>query len=182
MPGKLHGAKDWDQLLKRYGESVARKLERAFDDSAMELAAYSRRIAPVSPRTERRGGFRKAAPSGRIRQSVTHEVSVRGAKFVGAWGTNVKEAIFPEFGTRPHTIMPRQRKMLRFYAGPGKVAYARRVRHPGVRVGTPERPLTTWRRKQIWGGSPVESMPFIRPAWSALEKKVMRRIRDAGAL
>ena len=34
-------------------------------------------------------------------------------------------------GTKPHTILPRQRRALRFQAGGGTV-FARRVRHPGT--------------------------------------------------
>lgn len=36
-------------------------------------------------------------------------------------------------GTKPHTILPRQRRVLRFQAGGGTV-FARRVRHPGTKA------------------------------------------------
>lgn len=36
-------------------------------------------------------------------------------------------------GTEPHTILPRQKRLLRFQAGGGTV-FARRVRHPGTKA------------------------------------------------
>lgn len=36
-------------------------------------------------------------------------------------------------GTEPHTILPRQRRVLRFQAG-GQTVFARRVRHPGTKA------------------------------------------------
>lgn len=180
MPGKLHGVKEWQAMLKRYGEGVANRLERAFNTGALRLAAHSRRIAPVSPKTEQRGGFGASTASGRLRGSITHEVTIRGSKFIGAWGTNVKTAIYVEFGTRPHTIVAKQGKRLRFFIGPGNVVFAKRVQHPGIQVGTPGKPRTTWKRKENWGGLTQESMPFIRPAWFELGDEIMADIKAAG--
>jgi hypothetical protein len=38
-----------------------------------------------------------------------------------------------EFDTRPHLIVPRRAKVLRFVASDGAVVFTRRVRHPGTR-------------------------------------------------
>lgn len=180
MPGKLHGEKEYNRMLEKYGEVVAHQLKQAFTASAIQLAGYSRSIAPVSPTTSQRGGFTQSTPSGRLRQSITHEVSVHGGRYVGAWGTNLPEAIFPEFGTEPHDITPRNKTKLRFWTGPNEVAFARRVRHPGVQVGTPESPKTSWKRKTTFGGMGSESMPYIRPSWSVHGRDVMKRIKEAG--
>ena len=182
MGGRLRGQKEWNKLVKNYGEQTTSKLAQAFRVSAMELAAYSRDICPVSPVTAKRGGFEAATPSGRLRQSITHEVTLRPMMFIGAWGTNVEYAKHVEFGTDPHPISARRVKLLRFYPEPEEIMFKKRVSHPGVTVGTPQSPSRSWKKKQVWGGDTTESMPFLRPAWAELGPSVMRRIKVAGQM
>jgi phage gpG-like protein len=47
---------------------------------------------------------------------------------------NAEYAPFIEFGTQPHSIVPVNRKMLRFPVVGGGMAFARRVNHPGSRA------------------------------------------------
>jgi hypothetical protein len=47
--------------------------------------------------------------------------------------SNKKHAPFVEYGTKPHVILPRNAKFLRFVVRGGGVVFARKVNHPGTR-------------------------------------------------
>jgi phage gpG-like protein len=75
--------------------------------------------------------------SGRLRKSITRsETKASGRGFVSAIGTNVSYAAAHEFGTKPFTIRPVNKKMLRFQAG-GRIVFARSVNHPGLAARRP---------------------------------------------
>lgn len=73
----------------------------------------------------------KEAPvdKGILRRGIGHRV----AGFVGRVFTSTKYAIFVHEGTSPHTIRPRNAKVLRFKVG-GKWVYAKQVRHKGTKA------------------------------------------------
>jgi len=50
-------------------------------------------------------------------------------------GTNVDYAPHIEFGTKPHIIEPKRKKVLRFFIG-GKAVFSKKVRHPGTRASS----------------------------------------------
>ena len=67
--------------------------------------------------------------SGRLVRSIT--IVHKGPDEV-AVGPTVDYAHFPARGTRPHVILPRRARALRFVVD-GEVVFARRVFHPGVK-------------------------------------------------
>ena len=67
--------------------------------------------------------------TGKLAQSIFGSQSK--SLMMGRVGTTLKYGAFLEVGTRPHTIMPKRKKMLAFGAG-GKWVFARRVSHPGT--------------------------------------------------
>lgn len=71
-------------------------------------------LAPV-----RTGNLRRTIHLGSL--SASHVDTVASAKYARA----------VEYGTGPHIIVPRRRKVLRFSVG-GRVVYTTRVRHPGT--------------------------------------------------
>lgn len=97
---------------------------------------------------DRRPGFRHR--TGKLRASTKASVS----RYRMAIRSTAKHAAFLEHGTRPHTIVPRYRKALRFTAG-GRLVFARRVRHPGTR---PYRFLSSARdHAYYWAHAALES-------------------------
>lgn len=81
-----------------------------------------------------------------LHRSTTYRVSVgsRGG-VTGTVISNNKIALMHHNGTRPHIIVPKKAKTLRFKSR-GKIVYAKIVRHPGTR---PNRYLTDSLRKVI---------------------------------
>ncbi|WP_405759431.1 hypothetical protein OG234_13145 [Streptomyces sp. NBC_01420] len=74
---------------------------------------------------------RREAPPGMVRYISTEVVETpRGLQGV-IWCDHPKVRFVLD-GTRPHVIVPRRAKALRFTVG-GDVVFARRVRHPGTR-------------------------------------------------
>jgi len=108
---------DLDMVLRAFWELVHRSLGLAHE-SIREAARRAEEL------------IRKRAPrrSGKLAQSVGSTVEGDRALV----GVGVDYAPFLEWGTRPHEIRPRRARALRFYAG-GRLVFARRVLHPGIR-------------------------------------------------
>lgn len=69
--------------------------------------------------------------SGRLVRSLTRRQD--GAAWViGHDGQHAPHALFVHWGSRPHRIEPRRKKVLRFPAG-GAFAFSRGVNHPGYK-------------------------------------------------
>lgn len=65
--------------------------------------------------------------SGKLRRSIAprfHNI------MKGEVSTHTPYAAYVEYGTRPHTIVPRRAKVLAFKSG-GSMVFARKVNHPG---------------------------------------------------
>lgn len=69
--------------------------------------------------------------SGKLFASVTKE-RARAGWWIGHRGQVAPHAKFVHWGTRPHIIRPKNRKVLRWPSGNG-FAFAGKVRHPGYR-------------------------------------------------
>ena len=69
-------------------------------------------------------------------------------------GAKAPHARFNEYGTRPHIIAPKTRRVLRFVKG-GRTVFARRVFHPGTKP-----------------------RPFIRPGLDRMLQELTPAIRD----
>jgi len=76
---------------------------------------------------------REQAPerTGRLKSTVRAETGQNHVNII-VGGSQAPYARFLEFGTRPHRILPRYKKALRFETEEG-IVFARRVMHPGVR-------------------------------------------------
>lgn len=82
----------------------------------------------------------------RALQRSIHHTMYRGAGgFVVKVGSDNKIARLHHDGTKPHTILPKSAKTLRFNSH-GKIVYAKVVHHPGTR---PNKYLTDNLRKVI---------------------------------
>ena len=90
---------------------------------ALLVGAEAKRLAPV-----RKGGV--GTPGGRLRASVTHEIAKSGNLVVARVGSNVDYLLPVHEGSRPHIIVPKSKKALKWNKR-GRARFARRVRHPG---------------------------------------------------
>jgi Bacteriophage HK97-gp10, putative tail-component len=85
-------------------------------DLALDAISEQKRRSPV-----RTGNLRRSIHLGRV--TSTSAETIAGANY----------AAFVEFGTRPHEIRPRTKRVLRWKNGTG-YRYATRVNHPGTRA------------------------------------------------
>lgn len=67
---------------------------------------------------------------GRLRSSIRWSMNIDGRGVFGLVGTDVSYAIFVHEGTKPHTIVPINKRVL-FWTGASHPV--KRVRHPGTR-------------------------------------------------
>lgn len=74
-------------------------------------------------------GADKHTNTGALVQSLYNRAIPSGRE-VGHDTERAPHAIFVHWGTRPHTIRPKNKKALRWSAG-GKFAFAKQVNHPG---------------------------------------------------
>ena len=88
-------------------------------DKLLERAA-SRAEKEIAPRVPRRTG------------SLLRSLGRTVVKRIAIVGLRARHARYLEFGTRPHEIKPRRARALRFSIG-GRVFFARRVLHPGIK-------------------------------------------------
>jgi ABC-type uncharacterized transport system permease subunit len=83
--------------------------------------------------------------TGALRNSVHYKMTRSSRGLVALVGSDNRVALMHHQGTRPHIIMPRTAKTLRFYSR-GRIVYAQVVRHPGTQ---PNRYLTDNLRRVI---------------------------------
>lgn len=92
----------------------------------------------------RSGSFKNR--TGTLRRSIvarTHSAER------GTVSTDVPYSTHVEFGTKPHTIYPRNKRFLAFKAASGKMVFARKVNHPGSRPYPYMRPAMENNQRQI---------------------------------
>lgn len=100
------------RLLRARGSLARRNLQKRVD----KVADYAR----------------EEAPPGMVRYISTEVIETpRGLQGI-IWCDHPKVRFVLD-GTRPHIIVPRRAKALRFIVG-GDVVFTRRVRHPGTRA------------------------------------------------
>jgi len=111
----------------------------------------------------------------RLRKSLTHLVAVvNRCLIIGAAGTNVEYAPHTEFGARPHVIEARDARALYWKGADGEHRFARKVNHPGVKVGTVSAP-----RMLPSSGVARKMMPWMRPAFEAVKDKITATLNGA---
>lgn len=93
--------------------------------------------------------------TGALRRSIHSEFEQGG--MASTTGTNLVYAAIHEFGgvTKPHTIIPKRKKALRFESG-GKTIFAKKVNHPGSRI---------------------TAQPYLRPALMAARPELLSRMK-----
>lgn len=107
----------------------------------------SRRIRDVEYFARATAGVR----TGLLKASISSDRGyTRGGNLIARVGVNpgrdrIGYAYFHHEGTRPHIIVPRRAKLLRFRVR-GRVVYTSRVRHPGTR---PNPYLTRFMRRLV---------------------------------
>ena len=77
-------------------------------------------------------GADKHTNTGALVQSLYNRALPGGGREVGHDPERAPHAIFVHWGTRPHTIRPKNKKALRWAVG-GKFAFAKEVQHPGYK-------------------------------------------------
>ena len=85
-------------------------------DLALVATAEQKRLAPVKT-----GNLRRSINVGRVTNTSAETIA------------RAEYAAYVEYGTRPHEIRPRNRRVLRWKKG-NTYVYARRVNHPGTRA------------------------------------------------
>lgn len=98
--------------------AVEARLRRAADRLPERMVAEARRNVPVR--------------NGKLRDSIKARGTLRGPVLTVVVESPLVQAATTNSGARPHVIVPRRRKALRFTVG-GRVVFARLVHHPGNR-------------------------------------------------
>lgn len=110
------GAEELSRRLVEAPEKIQRRVIREMSqivyDSAQRGADAHTKTGALA-----RSLFNRAIPNGR---EIGHELQA------------APHAVFVHWGTRPHEIRPRRRKVLRWPAGDA-FAFARKVQHPGYK-------------------------------------------------
>jgi hypothetical protein len=117
-----------------YLEAVREAFERGVDPGTMTPWARNRPNTVAA-----KGHGRVLERSRRLKRSFTRGATGNVFSLSGKRlkvGSRLKVAHYAHEGTRPHTIVPKKKTMLRFKTA-GGWAFARKVAHPG----TPPRPL-----------------------------------------
>lgn len=83
--------------------------------------------------------------TGKLQKSINHNLFVNAGSLTVNITANNKIAVIHHEGTKPHVIMPKHAKTMRFSSN-GKIVYAKIVHHPGTK---PNKYLTDNLRKVI---------------------------------
>ena len=117
---KINGLDELIRDAKKVGKDMSIKLKNAMVESTTGVQNDAKKVRPNSFKNQ----------TGTLRRSI--QKKVEGANR-GIVYTDEKYAPYVEFGTKPHVITPKNRKMLAFKVN-GKVIFAKKVNHPGTRA------------------------------------------------
>lgn len=116
---KLDGAKALEQRLRRAGEQPERRIAAAIEDTEVFIEDQAGKHRSKGP-----GGgalvrsiFKRRIPDG---WEIGHDLQV------------APHALWVHWGSKPHLIKPKRKKMLRWAHG-GAFIFARVVKHPGYK-------------------------------------------------
>lgn len=109
---KVENLQELQSAFKKSPEITAKELEKATKDAGKFILATEKSEVPVK--------------TGQLRRSITLDYRPISVSIY----PTVKYAIPVHEGSRPHTISPRSKSVLRFKKG-GKIIFAKRVMHPG---------------------------------------------------
>lgn len=104
---------------------------RAMPQATTEV--LTKEISDAALAGEREAKKLVGVKTGHLRRSITSTpAQSMGGSVSAMWGTNTLYAKHHEYGTDPHQIRPRNKKVLRFKGKAGKYVFARVVNHPGT--------------------------------------------------
>lgn len=103
-------------------------------------------VNKITRQTLNRSAVLCPVDTGRLRASGSMQIAERGSAVVGQVEYTADYAAAVHNGTRPHVIVPRRGRYLRFQVG-DRTVYARRVNHPG----TPARPYLATALREVAG-------------------------------
>lgn len=101
--------------FKKAPQEVDRFLQRATKDAGKLILQTEKSEVPIK--------------TGQLRRSIVMDYRPIAVSIY----PSVKYAEYVNFGTKPHTILPRTKKVLKFKIG-GKVVFATRANHPGTKA------------------------------------------------
>jgi len=114
------------------------KLKKKLKSIGFQIEREAKKNAPVD--------------TGRLRASITTDVTMNQGLPMVKVGTNVEYAPYIEFGTQPHVITPDSKEALQ-WTDPetGEPVFAKKVKHPGT-----------------------EEQPFLLPAVDTVRSRINR--------
>jgi hypothetical protein len=121
---------NFQRLPKEMRVAVKQAVQYGLNDIASQGKLNAR--PPSGPKV--RTGRYWNSIGGAVSIGGINEVKIMGAEIIGRVGTNVVYAPHLEFGTRPHTIVPRKAKALSWVSAGGQRVFAAIVHHPGSRA------------------------------------------------
>lgn len=138
-------ASELRQALIRWSSGVAGEA----GGETVRLVRQDRRVPNGPPRPAGGAKLRESINMRGVRSAGSSTVVEMEAK---GWG-----AVTTDRGSRPHVILPRRARVLRFESG-GMTVFARRVNHPGTRA------------KNWWE-------PVLRDAWPRALRAASGKVR-----
>jgi len=131
-------------LLKRYRVLMTRSFSLNFKNEGRPRKWKS--LTPNTVAGRRKKSRRILQDTGRLRLSATSQSAPDNITQYRAdalkMGTRMKIAPYHQYGTKPYTIVPKNRKALSFMTADGRI-FTKRVRHPGL----PARPFIMIQRE-----------------------------------
>ena len=125
----IKGGDKFQSTLQKIAEKHPEVLDHALDDTADAMSLEAQRIVPVD--------------TGRLRGSI----NVKREFLVKVIGTNVEYATDVEFGTGPHEIVAKNKKVL---ADKKKgIIFGKRVKHTGTKPQPYMRPAFENNKKRV---------------------------------
>lgn len=99
---------------------------------------FGQHLLKLGKRVERLAKIQVGKKTHELKKSINTSMRLKGRNLVVAIGSNNKIALLHHKGARPHIIVPKKARTLRFYSR-GRIVYTTLVRHPGTK---PNRYLT----------------------------------------
>lgn len=112
--------------------SVSKVAGPDVSDVTGEASPVMRAMRRFGRRVEADAKMRAPVDTGRLRQSIGHDIAVSGSRIRMTVFADVGYARFVHEGTGPHVIRPKHAQALRFQSN-GKTIFASVVHHPGTR-------------------------------------------------
>lgn len=112
---KIENLAELRRQFEKSPKTVGNELETATKNAGKIILAIEKEQVPVKTAT--------------LKRSITMDYRPISVSIY----PTVKYALYVHEGTKPHTIVPNRKKVLRFKIG-GKWVYAKRVSHPGTKA------------------------------------------------